>query len=91
MSPDFLHIQQPEWMDDPNRPCAWGTPDAWFPGVGMRPGGLTHAQYAANLCDGCSVLEECRAYAVADPELDGIWGGLTPDQRRRARRLRVAA
>lgn len=36
---------------------------------------------AKRLCSFCPVREECRDYAIANDETDGIWGGLTPDER----------
>lgn len=40
---------------------------------------------AKALCAGCVVLEECRAYALAHPGLQGIWGGLSGRERRAMR------
>lgn len=37
---------------------------------------------AAELCAACPVLVECRAYAVAAREPEGLWGGLGPRERR---------
>lgn len=37
------------------------------------------------MCLGCSFLVDCRDYALAH-EVDGFWGGLTPDERRTVRR-----
>lgn len=38
---------------------------------------------AAELCEGCPFLEDCRDYAVSANEEHGIWGGTTPEMRRR--------
>jgi WhiB family transcriptional regulator, redox-sensing transcriptional regulator len=32
---------------------------------------------AKRVCAGCIVLDECRAWAMAQHDLDGIWGGLS--------------
>ncbi|MCH8570339.1 WhiB family transcriptional regulator [Nesterenkonia sp. AY15] len=52
-------------------------------------------QRAAALCRGCSVLAECRDFALAVNEPNGVWGGTTPTdrkaQRRRAQREKEAA
>lgn len=41
---------------------------------------------ARNICRGCPVLDECRAYALSAPsQLQGVWGGLTNGDRRRMR------
>jgi WhiB family redox-sensing transcriptional regulator len=34
---------------------------------------------------GCPVLELCRRTSIANHEEYGVWGGLSPDDRRRAR------
>ncbi|WP_425569210.1 WhiB family transcriptional regulator [Nonomuraea salmonea] len=36
-------------------------------------------------------MEECRAYALEAGESEGIWGGLTPEERRRTRLTRPTA
>jgi WhiB family redox-sensing transcriptional regulator len=38
---------------------------------------------AKRLCRGCPVLGQCQSYAVAAQEPYGIWGGMTPVERRR--------
>lgn len=45
---------------------------------------------AREICHACPVLVECRDYALANPNLDGTWGGLTEQERRR-RRLSLSA
>ncbi len=44
---------------------------------------------AKALCLSCPVMQECRDWALANSSLTthGIWGGLTPQQRRTHRRL----
>jgi WhiB family redox-sensing transcriptional regulator len=32
-------------------------------------------------CARCPVREACRDYAIANDETDGVWGGLTADER----------
>lgn len=53
-------------------------PDLWWKGL---PKGVTDSvsiarKRAAALCDGCSVIELCRWYALEAGEDDGVWGGL---------------
>lgn len=43
------------------------------------------ARAARQVCAGCPVLAQCRAVAVADPSLHGIWGGTSPEERERLR------
>lgn len=39
---------------------------------------------AKAVCRSCPVLSKCRAYAL-DNAVDGIWGGMTEDERRKTR------
>lgn len=41
---------------------------------------------AAELCDGCPVLDRCRWYALEAGEDDGVWGGLSEIDRASMRR-----
>lgn len=54
-------------------------PDAWFV-EGLRQSD------AEALCDGCSFLDVCEAFALERPELFGVWGGTTRRERERRRR-----
>ena len=73
-----LHLP-PEWTRDAL--CAQTDPEAFFPEVG----GSTRR--ATSVCAACPVLAECRDYALdASGELDGVWGGLSANERRRLRR-----
>jgi WhiB family redox-sensing transcriptional regulator len=44
---------------------------------------------AKAVCAECVVRSECLAYALAEPQLQGVWGG-TSDTERRALRRRAA-
>lgn len=48
---------------------------------------------ARAICASCPVIEDCLEHAIEYPEMDGIWGGTTPRQRRtiRSRRRRLSA
>lgn len=37
---------------------------------------------AVAFCARCPVMEPCLEYALANREADGVWGGLTPSERR---------
>lgn len=58
----------------------------FFPEKGR---GLNLAE-AVRLCEMCPVREACLAYALARREQYGVWGGTTPNQRRRIWRKRAA-
>ncbi|MCA1846076.1 MAG: WhiB family transcriptional regulator [Actinobacteria bacterium] len=40
---------------------------------------------AKAVCARCLVRDECLSYALTDPSLDGIWGGLTTRERTQLR------
>lgn len=48
-----------------------------------KQGGTTHQAKA--VCARCPVRAECLAWAVADPDLAGVWGGTSARERRRLR------
>jgi WhiB family transcriptional regulator, redox-sensing transcriptional regulator len=54
---------------------------------GMDPGGFvtsraTPDEAATELCHACPVREDCLDFALARPELVGVWGGTTQMERR---------
>lgn len=57
--------------------CAQTDPELFHPKVG-RP-----CREARSVCGACEVRGECLDYALAKPETDGVWGGLTYRERRR--------
>ena len=73
---DALNITQPpEWMTAGL--CAQVDPELFYP----ERGGSTTA--AKQVCTGCPVLAECLAYALANDERFGVWGGTSERERRR--------
>lgn len=38
-------------------------------------------EYAKRICRRCEVRADCLAYALETPQLYGIWGGFTADER----------
>lgn len=64
--------------------CTQADPELWFP----EPWEDDRA--AKLICGWCPVRPECLAWAMNTNEPYGIAGGLTPDERRRARRLAAA-
>ncbi|MBB2909554.1 WhiB family redox-sensing transcriptional regulator [Streptosporangium becharense] len=58
--------------------CRTSDPDLFFP---LTPS-VEHEARAKAVCAGCAVLKECRAYALRAGEPEGIWGGLTVEERR---------
>lgn len=78
-TPDLLLLLQK--VTEPT-PCA-EDPDAWFPFPSD-----TKDTYAEQIkaCYRCPLLFDCARYAIAHPEVQGIWGGLTEADRGQIRR-----
>jgi WhiB family redox-sensing transcriptional regulator len=53
--------------------------DTFFPAVGYNQ----HDIHARTICETCPVKRECLMFAVNNRIQYGIWGGLTPIQRKR--------
>jgi WhiB family redox-sensing transcriptional regulator len=72
--------QRPGWMAD----AACREPD---PGVSWYPARGESAEPAKAVCAGCLVRAECLAFAEEheDYHRNGIWGGLSANERRAAR------
>jgi WhiB family redox-sensing transcriptional regulator len=70
--------------------CLTADPDLFFP-VAAGSVGSRQADSARRICAGCRVRQECLEFAIDMGEAHGIWGGTTPDERRRARRNQLAA
>lgn len=71
---EVLDIQR--WMKD--AACAGNKEANWFPDI---PGRTPEIALAMKICKECLVQQECLNYAIARPELLGIWGGVTARKR----------
>ena len=60
-------------------------PDLWFP----KNGDWASAERAKTICQLCPVQDACLEWALEAREREGIWGGTTPDDRRRLQRTRA--
>jgi WhiB family redox-sensing transcriptional regulator len=74
----MLLVDIPAWVDEAL--CAQTDPEIFFPTKGGDP------SRAKRVCQACPVRAECLAAAITDPSLEGIWGGLSPRERRAWRR-----
>ncbi|MBW3576631.1 MAG: WhiB family transcriptional regulator [Actinobacteria bacterium] len=78
------------WLD--RAACRHEDPELFFP---AGTSGTAGSQVAAakQVCARCPVRTPCLRFALSNGETDGIWGGLTEDERRallRAERKRRA-
>lgn len=67
------------WFDRAN--CVDCDPEPFFPEVGAAGDARAATEIAKRVCEPCEVRTECLAYAMAHPELEGVWGGLTEGER----------
>ena len=63
-------------------PCQVSDPDAWFTD---EDDNWQSYRQAKALCGMCPVKKECLIYAVVAIEPFGIWGGLSPAERKTLR------
>lgn len=76
-----------DWLS--SSACREADPDIFFPSAQDEPLPRQIAR-AKSICRGCSVVNECLQWALADPLMDGIFGGTTQGERRAIRRRRAA-
>ena|ERR1700728_319490 len=79
LEPDAVSdlIQREPWMA---RGACRDVPTQWF-----FPELERSVAVARALCAACDVRPECRDFALADPDILGIWGGTTATERERLR------
>lgn len=68
--------------------CREEQPELFFP-VGTSGPALLQIAEAKSVCRRCSVASACLEWALGNRELEGIWGGLSADERRRYRAQRL--
>lgn len=73
----MIHILPTPWMRHAD--CVGHNPDLWFP----KTRDHSTARQAKNICRQCPVQTECLQHAQQHDIRWGIWGGLTPTERRR--------
>lgn len=67
------------WHED--AACVGTDPDSFYPEPG--PGLMADIAAAKRVCARCPVRRDCLRYALDHGEREGIWGGLSPSERRR--------
>lgn len=70
--------------------CRDADPEVFFPNGTTGPA-LAQITAAQSICATCPVTADCLDWAVETGQDNGIWGGLTEDERRDVRRDRVSA
>ena len=72
------------WTD--RAACKGQNPDLFFADQGR----FDVAANAKRVCATCTTVRECLDYAIRTETWHGVWGGMTPDERRRHARTRRA-
>jgi WhiB family redox-sensing transcriptional regulator len=82
----YLDLQQAIETAPAIPPCQVTDPELWF-GVNERDDGCYQANYAIakQLCNSCPVQNICLSYALSANEPEGVWGGLSPTERKKMR------
>ena len=91
--PAYMHPDEgnTNWMNNPHLPCRDVDIAVFFPKGKdeSRPAGVY--QQAIAICADCPARQACLEYALRLNETDGVWGGRSPEQRRRMRGRYMAA
>lgn len=81
-----MSAERADWS---SRAACWDVdPELFFP-VGTSSRYDDQHAAARAMCTECPVRPDCLAFALATGASDGIWGGLTPGERRRLARHRT--
>ncbi len=64
-------------------PCQTTDPEIWF--SDDLEGSGTHYKIAKQFCSQCPVKDLCLQFSLVSEEPYGVWGGLTPRERRAMR------
>jgi WhiB family redox-sensing transcriptional regulator len=88
---EFFPSDYPDFMEHGEPPCASSYPDAFFTdeapeGNFPKRGVYSMEREAKMTCMECPYTARCLEYALKNPELVGIWGGTTENQRKALRR-----
>ena len=76
------------WRD--RAACLGVDPELFFP-IGNTGPALLQIEEANVVCGRCEVVEPCLSWAVESRQEDGVWGGLSADERRSVKRRNARA
>lgn len=82
---DFSRRVSVRWRE--RAACVHVDPELFFP-AGYSSGYLAIVEEAKRVCASCEVSGPCLEFALSTHQHDGVWGGLTPDDRRSLQRRR---
>jgi len=67
--------------------CLSADPDLFFP-ISLTEASAGQVSRAKAYCARCSVRSECIRFALDHPDVQGVWGGMTDNERKNLRRAR---
>ena len=70
--------------------CRDEDPELFFP-IGNTGPALIQIDEAKDVCQRCSVTDDCLTWALETGQDNGVWGGLSEDERRALKRRGVRA
>lgn len=65
--------------------CREEDPELFFP-IGNTGPALLQIEEAKSVCRRCPVIEQCLQWALESGQNEGVWGGLSEDERRAMKR-----
>lgn len=68
--------------------CRDVDPEIFFP-IGNSGPALLQIEEAKQVCRRCPVMDACQEWALTSGQDSGVWGGMSEDERRAARRRRT--
>lgn len=68
-----------------NAVCREEDPELFFP-IGDSGPAFLQIEEAKSVCRRCPVREQCLQWALESGQNDGVWGGLSEDERRAIKR-----
>jgi hypothetical protein len=80
--------QLPEALDVPvfnNAACAGMPTEWWFPEKDAKRETIQNTKKAIAICESCPEIRKCQDFAIDNPCVQGIWGGMSVKRRSRAR------
>jgi WhiB family redox-sensing transcriptional regulator len=76
------------WRD---RAACLGVDPELFSPIGNTGPALLQIEEAKAVCRRCKVVEPCLSWAIEARQEDGVWGGLSADERRAVKRRNARA
>jgi WhiB family redox-sensing transcriptional regulator len=70
--------------------CLDESPELFFPIGNARPA-LLQVEAAKTVCRRCAVADTCLSWAIDARQDDGVWGGMSEDERRALKRRTARA